>query len=678
MKRKSRQDEIKELQEKVFGKNAPKRTFLVDSQSMLEEARKEEKKLDELESAMNQRLQANLEEIQKMTSSFSSDVNLEDLKKEIEKDFGISVDVKSREKVDFSDEVFKRVVERVNSKVMGQADFVYKLVLGFRRPFVMDHGSCIKNTMLLLGNRGSGKHFALHETLCSLYDEKIMDSCGYDTLDLGLYTTQEDEKLLLQDLFSAIKSKNDVIVFENVEYCYPAYLTMIADVLTKGKVALKNRYVVNNQQLVSTNNALMDQTVSVLEVNGKYLVCLSSLSKEKLVDLLGVEVVRSFKDVIETTPFDKGSILLLAKKAIDELIDRANALHIQLECDESISNYFIDHFLMGQGYYSLQAMQNECLALLSQYRLENACQGMEMVVLRRNMEWEMVIGEKVISYSSCIKEDTVEIEKIKKELDEIVGLEDVKQYVLSLEAYFNVQKMRELKGMKTSEVAKHMIFTGNPGTGKTTIARIIAKYLRAIGVLSGGQLVEVTRADLVGRYVGHTAPLTMQVIKSALGGVLFIDEAYALYRGKDDNFGLECIDTLVKGMEDYRDEVVVILAGYQKEMEVFLSSNSGLKSRFPNVIHFKDYTAEELLLIAKSIAKSKEYTILPECDDALLMYFDKIQKDDTKISGNGRLARNKVEEAILQQSFRIMKQPDAKLDELQLEDFKLDDSSFVE
>ena len=323
-------------------------------------------------------------------------------------------------------------------------------------------------------------------------------------------------------------------------------------------------------------------------------------------------------------------------------------------------------------------MQEECLAMMSQYQLEHAFNGVLEVTLRRNTEWEMVIGEQVVPYSSCVQQDSLEMESIKKELDEIVGLDDVKEYVLSLEDHFKVQKIREQRGLKTSEVAKHMIFTGNPGTGKTTIARIISKYLRAIGVLSGGQLVEVTRADLVGRYVGHTAPLTMQVIKSALGGVLFIDEAYALYRGKDDNFGLECIDTLVKGMEDYRDDVIVILAGYKKEMEVFLTSNSGLKSRFPNVIHFKDYTAEELLLIAKSIAKSKEYTILPECDEPLLAYFDKVQKDDSKISGNGRLARNKVEEAILQQSRRVVKEVDAKLDELCLKDFVLDDSSFVE
>ena len=218
-----------------------------------------------------------------------------------------------------------------------------------------------------------------------------------------------------------------------------------------------------------------------------------------------------------------------------------------------------------------------------------------------------------------------------------------------------------------------MIFTGSPGTGKTTIARIISKYLKAIGVLTGGQLVEVSRADLVGRYVGHTAPLTNQVISSAIGGVLFIDEAYSLYRGKDDSFGLEAIDTLVKGIEDNRENLIVILAGYSNEMQEFLTSNSGLKSRFPNVINFPDYTGEELLEISKCIAKSKGYTIDEGADSSLVTYFNAVQMVRAADAGNGRLARNKIEEAILNQSKRLVAEPDAELSVLMSQDFDLND-----
>ena len=225
--------------------------------------------------------------------------------------------------------------------------------------------------------------------------------------------------------------------------------------------------------------------------------------------------------------------------------------------------------------------------------------------------------------------------------------------------------------MKTAEVSKHMIFTGNPGTGKTTIARLISRYMKAIGALSRGQLVEVTRADLVAQYVGQTAPLTMSVIKSAIGGVLFIDEAYSLYRGKDDSFGLECIDTIVKAMEDNRDDLIVILAGYSREMSVVLESNSGLKSRFPNTIEFKDYTGEELYAIAKIQAKSKGYVIAEGAEEELTDYFDEVQSINAAEAGNGRLARNIIEDAILRQSRRLVHHPDEKMDELKLEDFDL-------
>jgi SpoVK/Ycf46/Vps4 family AAA+-type ATPase len=172
----------------------------------------------------------------------------------------------------------------------------------------------------------------------------------------------------------------------------------------------------------------------------------------------------------------------------------------------------------------------------------------------------------------------------------------------------------------------------------------------------------VSRGDLVGRYTGHTAPLTNSVIASALGGVLFIDEAYSLYRGEQDSFGLEAIDTLVKGMEDHREELVVILAGYTREMEQFLTANSGLASRFPNKIEFPDYTADELLDITQVLASSKGYRLDEGCIFPLLGYYRRCQAQDSRTAGNGRLARNTLERAIFNQSRRLVVQTDAALD----------------
>ena len=259
-------------------------------------------------------------------------------------------------------------------------------------------------------------------------------------------------------------------------------------------------------------------------------------------------------------------------------------------------------------------------------------------------------------------EYTGAVDEIRAELNGLVGLGAVKEYVFGLADNLQVQQRRAAAGFKTASLSMHMIFTGNPGTGKTTIARLVAKYLKAIGALKGGQLVEVTRADLVGRYTGHTAPLTNSVIESALGGVLFIDEAYSLYRGEQDSFGLEAIDTLVKGMEDHRDELVVILAGYTREMETFLTANSGLASRFPNKIEFPDYTADELLDITNVLAKGKGYRLAEGCTFPLLGYYKRRQALDSRTAGNGRLARTTLEKAIFHQSRRLVAEPAAELD----------------
>ena len=228
---------------------------------------------------------------------------------------------------------------------------------------------------------------------------------------------------------------------------------------------------------------------------------------------------------------------------------------------------------------------------------------------------------------------------VRDELAQIVGLQPVKDYILSLEDNFKIQQLRRERGLKADSPSMHMIFTGNPGTGKTTVARIVSRYLKAIGVLEGGQLVEVTRGDLVGQYVGHTAPLTQKAIQSALGGVLFIDEAYSL------------------------DDLVVILAGYSREMEEFLTANSGLRSRFPNIIEFPDYTAGELVEITKSIVASKGYRLAPACEIPLLAYYQRQQQEgDPRTNGNGRMARNKVEEAVIACSRRNVRTPEAQRD----------------
>lgn len=240
-----------------------------------------------------------------------------------------------------------------------------------------------------------------------------------------------------------------------------------------------------------------------------------------------------------------------------------------------------------------------------------------------------------------------------KDLDDMIGLEKVKELVYEIYALIQVQKLRSEEGLKSSNQVYHMIFKGNPGTGKTTVARIASKLLNRMGILSKGHLIEVERADLVGEYIGHTAQKTRDLVKKAMGGILFIDEAYSLARGGDKDFGKEAIDCLVKVMEDRSDDLIIILAGYPDEMGMFLRTNTGLPSRFPIQIDFQDYTTDELMLIAVKMAYEKDYNIT---SDALVKLREiiQIEKDSRSNFSNARYVRNVIEKAIRHQAVRIM------------------------
>ena len=572
---------------------------------------------------------------------------------------------------------FEGLAAEVKQTVLGQDAFVDSVVRAMRRPFVLGtEAPAARNVILLTGGAGTGRHFALEETARCMAARGLLQSDRIATLDLALYPNSGAEKLFLQDLYAALHAPGEILAFEHYESCYPGFLKTLSDLAVKGSAPLSSRYLVNKEGiLVDAGTALAPGAVSRIDPCGKYLIFYSHKGREALADKFGAALVSALGDVCETASYTREDLAALAAQQLNALAQKIRTrLGLTLSAGADVRDYVAAQCTAQKGAAGLSACTDRIFRALSEYCLqtdETLTGTVTLTAGPEGVQFRLNDGADQPLFDLLPAAYTGALDAIRTEINELVGLAPVKEYVFGLADNLQVQQRRAAAGLKTASLSMHMIFTGNPGTGKTTIARLVARYLKAIGALKGGQLVEVTRADLVGRYTGHTAPLTNSVIESALGGVLFIDEAYSLYRGEQDSFGLEAIDTLVKGMEDHRDELVVILAGYTREMETFLTANSGLASRFPNRIEFPDYTAVELLQITQVLAKNKGYTLAEACTEPLLGYYARWQAADARTAGNGRLARNTLEKAIFHQSRRLVAEPAAALDLILPSDLEL-------
>lgn len=261
-------------------------------------------------------------------------------------------------------------------------------------------------------------------------------------------------------------------------------------------------------------------------------------------------------------------------------------------------------------------------------------------------------------------EHTDNLDVLLKELNDLIGLKKVKKLIHEYRAFIEIQKRRRHANLKAEPLVMHMIFKGNPGTGKTTIARLLGKIFKEMGVLEKGHLIEAERADLVGEYIGHTAQKTRKIIQKALGGILFIDEAYSLARGGERDFGKEAIDTMVKALEDFKDSLIIILAGYRDEIEDFMATNPGLKSRFPLQMDFDDYNMEELIAIGEKLAKDKDYLFAPDAKSYLYRVLGNLLKTGELQSGNARTVRNVIEKTIRVQAVRLLDEEEYRREEL--------------
>ena len=627
----------------------------------------------ELKKILNSQ-QKDLEQMSRENGLSSQD--MERMQEEIREDYGLS-EKDTEEKPQTEEindaEAFQQIEKEMNERIIGQKDAVHSLCAAFRRPYVMGTGKGqAKNVILVTGPNGSGRHVSVKTMAQRMNAHQLLSSDEVYTLDLSQYSSAAQEGIFLQDLYQALSGEGRIITFENFESGFAPFLRMINDLVCKGTMTLSKRYVLNKGVLVENQTGLVKDAVDHFSAEGFYLVFLTSKGTSAVQDAFGADFLYHVLDTVKLNAFDASSAAAYVSAQRQNFMERVQGqLKLDIRLDDAVSDWIVKNYDKSAGADAINSLFNDFYVVLSESVLHHD------VDLSRPVPVGLVDDKPCAQFGdqkvSLLRSRTSqeEIDAVNAELDEIVGLKPIKDYIHSLQSHIALNQLRRAQGLKAAEVSRHMIFTGNPGTGKTTIARLLARYMKAIGALSQGQLVEVTRADLVAQYVGQTAPLTMSVIKSALGGVLFIDEAYSLYRGSNDSFGLEAIDTIVKAMEDYRGDLIVILAGYKREMKEFLDANSGLKSRFPNQIDFPDYTGEELLQIADLQAKGKGYVIADDARKPLLDYFTEVQSTRAEEAGNGRFARNTIEEAILHQAERVMKDPGQKLDELRLSDFDL-------
>ena len=632
-----------------------------------QKAKRELEAMEAMGDRLNQRLQEQLEEMKRMSRELDLDLPAESTAEAVESSTPLqSVQEQAAERSPAPADrmaVAKAIGEaakQAEDALPGQEAFLKQLGIAFKRPYVTgwDSPNGARSTILVRGSRGSGRHLALRKMSEALQGAGVPGTLV--EMDLSLYPSNSQERLFLQDLYSALES-GGVVVFDNFDKCHPAYLQQIAKLFTQGKLPLSARYVMQKGHLVEAGTALTKDTVKELTPDGCYLVLVTEGDETDLADAFGAALVNALADRCATEMPDSEALMEIAQDQQEVLAQKAKEmLEFTLVFPAGFAQQLSLRYTPKAGITGMTAFADKCYKALAQYKLEKDTPACTVTLSLRDEVLFADFGSGSVDLFSLLPAAYQGgLEAVKAEMDNIIGLQKIKEYIFSLEDHYKAQQRRKAEGLKTGGMSMHMIFSGNPGTGKTTIARLVSRYLKAIGVLSGGQLVEVTRADLVGKYVGHTAPLTQQVIESALGGVLFIDEAYSLHRSKDDSFGLEAIDTLVKGMEDNRENLIVILAGYTDEMQVFLEANSGLKSRFPNFIEFPDYTGQELTDIALLTAKGKGYRLTQEAQDALLAYFTRVQAKHLRETGNGRLARNLIEGAILSHSRRIAKDPNA-------------------
>jgi len=390
-------------------------------------------------------------------------------------------------------DAFDGLEQALGKSVLGQPEFLKQLVRAFKRSFVLGTtGETARGVLLVHGPAGTGKHTALKAIAREMAARKLLSGPQIAWMDLGLYPGPGQEKLFLQDLYAALNGPGQMLVFCNYERCHPGFLNTLAAMVQTGSAPLNSRYAVQKGMLVDVGTALVPDAVSALSPRGKYLVFLSGKGPEKMADRMGAGVVNALSDVCATRPFTEEELAEIAARGLEQLTEHAaRQLKLTVTANEEFLALARRQASPGRGAAPIGEFFDRCFRALAEYKLEEEPVAGAAVALSapEGRVLAAVAGGQPVDLLGLLRQEyTGMLDEVDRELENIVGLDEVKDYVLRLKDSVQANQRRAQAGMKTGSVSMHMIFAGNPGTGKTTIARLVGKYLKAIGALRGGQI----------------------------------------------------------------------------------------------------------------------------------------------------------------------------------------------
>lgn len=570
---------------------------------------------------------------------------------------------------------FIEIKNNLNKALVGQYDLVDDLCNYFSGKLEENY----KGTIFILGEKDTGKRMSIQLLFEELESFNLIGSSEISEINLRNYNFNLGYNAFLTDLYKALNSNSEVVVFRNFDSASEKMLKIISNVYPNSCLTLEEDYIIKNDFLIEAKGQDEEgERIRNFICHSKFFVFLSYKDDLNLDTMFSKSFIDQIDKVLYTKPLNKEERTEVIRRNLEKSfnnIDEIFNVDIKISLDKrktidkdiELSNFLQESYKEDKEFGITEFVNYKIdRPLRNLINKEKITSETTIVIYIDNEEIYCHTVNGTFKLSEYL---TPTLDEAKYKLNSIIGMADLKDFINNIENNFKVQKIREILGLKTSTLSKNMIFAGNAGTGKTNAARVTYEYFNALGLLSKGTFREVSKADFVSENPADTARRTNEIIESAIGGVLFIDEAYSLCESKEDKVGREIVDALLKGIEDNRDNLIVILAGYAKDMENFLSMNSGLKSRFPNVINFEDYTPEEMYEIALNIAKSKGYKIADDVKDNLIDLFSRNQIRGKNDLGNARFVRNVIENAIMDASKKYLTDSSKSIDLLEKDNF---------